>query len=170
MNANPAQAQHPCARCAEMQKTCCQNAEVLLTPGDVRRIEAHVGRGDFHEWRRPEDPTYLDQDEDDPNWYRATVAADGTRHVLRRRSDGDCTFLGPKGCTLALEVRPLICRIYPYSFTESGLTGEDADYCPTRLLGDRNGSMLSTLGMDPSSAEQWRRQLYEELHEELAAR
>ena len=37
---------HPCARCAAVQRTCCQRAEILLTEGDVARVGAFVGRTD----------------------------------------------------------------------------------------------------------------------------
>ena len=171
---------HPCARCARLQRTCCQRAEVLVTLGDLDRIEAHrieaqrasaaepVPAGPFHERRRPTDPDYLDDDPDDPLWRRATVAADGTRRVLRRRANGDCIFLGQAGCVLPGDVRPLVCRLYPFAFTEAGLVGEAADYCPTADLGVPAGSMAQRLGMRPGAAEAWRRALYVELRAEVA--
>lgn len=161
---------HPCARCARMQKTCCQRAEVLVTLGDVRRIAERVGHARFHERRRPLDPEYLDQDADDPLWHRATVADDGTRRVLRRQPNGDCTFLGEAGCVLAEDVRPLVCRLYPFAYTEAGLADESADYCPTGALAPEGGSMARLLGMRRSTARGWHRMLYEELHAELAGR
>ncbi|MFO0873248.1 MAG: YkgJ family cysteine cluster protein [Phycisphaerales bacterium] len=164
---------HPCARCAQIQRTCCQRAEILVTAGDRARIAAHAGRDDFWERRRPADPEYLEHDPDDPNWRDLTVNADGTRNVLRRTSDG-CTFLGRHGCELPMEVRPLVCRLYPFDFTERGLaTGDGAvadHYCPTALLAPPGTTMLTVLGMRPDEGERWRSALYRELHEAAAGR
>ena len=116
-----------CARCATLQRTCCQRAEVVVTTGDLGRIAGHVGRDDFWELRAPLDQAYVEADDDDPNWLAYTVTADGRRRVLRRQANGDCTFLGAQGCVLPLAVRPLVCRLYPYAFNERGLDGLDAE-------------------------------------------
>ena len=168
MSSPVATALHPCARCARMQETCCQRAEVYVTLGDVARIAEHSGRSDFHERRSPADSEYLDDDEDDPIWRRATVASDGTRRVLRRKANGDCTFLGEAGCVLPEGVRPLVCRLYPYDYTESGMKGETAGYCPREELAPPGGSMIRLLGIGLSDAERWRRELYRELRSEVA--
>lgn len=159
---------HPCARCASMRKTCCQRAEILVTAGDVARIARRTGRAEFVENRAPADPEYLEHDADDPDWRRLTVRSDGARRVLKRRESGDCVFLGAEGCTLGTEVRPLVCRLYPWAYTEAGLTGEDSEYCPVEALravgkDGRGTTMLTILKMDRVDAERWRRRLYEEL-------
>jgi Fe-S-cluster containining protein len=157
---------HPCARCAQMQRTCCQTTEILLTAGDVARIRAHTGREDFAERRVPGDPTYLEHDPADPEWLSLTVGRDGRRRMLQKRDGGDCTFLGAAGCVLPTEVRPLVCRLYPWSYTHAGLAGEDSGYCPTvlrRFVGD---TMLEVLEMRRADAERWHAQLYAELGDE----
>ena len=157
---------HPCAQCASLQKTCCQRAEILVTDGDIHRIAAHTtaAAADFVEFRAPADPAYLEPD-DDTNWLRYTVEPDGTRRVLRRREGGDCTFLGEAGCVLPLEVRPLVCRLYPYSYTERGIDGYDDDYCPTALLAPPGSglTMLTVLGMRIDDGRRWHTMLYAEL-------
>lgn len=163
---------HPCARCARMQLTCCQRAEILVTSADVRRIAAHTGRnategGGFVERRAPADPSYLEDDPDDPRWRLLTVAADGTRRMLKRKPDGDCTFLGPQGCVLPTDVRPLVCRLYPWSYDQRGLLVEDADYCPTAALQPPQGRMALLLDIPVGLAEGWRSQLYAELESDL---
>lgn len=160
---------HPCARCATMQRTCCQQAEVVVTLGDVARITKHTGRDDFHSRRPPEDPTYLEHDPDDPNWVRYTSFADGTRRMLKRTPQG-CTFLGQQGCVLPEDVRPLICRLYPWEYTEEGLIGEDAGYCPVEALAGPGASMLKVLDMQRADAERWWRALYDELQAEAESR
>ena len=154
-----------CVRCARHMRTCCQTSQIYITPGDVRRIEAHSGRGDFVEFQLPDDPIYLEQS-DDPLWEECVFQPDGTRRVLARRADGDCTFLGESGCTLPLEVRPLICRIYPYDYNAEGLKDRLARGCPLELL-HPGQTLLTELDMRRADAERWHGQLYEEIREEL---
>lgn len=154
--------EHPCAKCSGIQKTCCQRAEILITSGDAARIARHTQRDDFEERRRPLDIAYFDQ-ADDPNWIRYTFAEDGTRRVLKRRHDGDCTFLGPKGCTLPTDVRPLVCRLYPFTYVESGITGVEGEYCPVPRVVPPGQSLVETLGMRLEDAVRWHGMLYEEL-------
>ncbi|MCB9897802.1 MAG: YkgJ family cysteine cluster protein [Planctomycetes bacterium] len=161
---------HPCARCALMQKTCCQRAEIVVTGGDVARIAAVTQRHDFWERRVPVDPSYAASDPDDPAWRELTVAPDGTRRVLRRTVDGDCTFLGPSGCTLATGTRPLVCRLYPHSYTERGLDGLDDEYCPREVLAGPGRTMLDVLDIARTDALRWHATLYAELHADAAVR
>ena len=156
-----------CVRCAQTQRTCCQICEIYVTPGDVERIAAFTGTGDFHEYRRPDNPEYLDQD-DDPLWATRVFRPDGTRRVLRRTESAGCVFLGPNGCRLPLEVRPLVCRLYPFDYTEKGLQSVNGTMCPTRLLAPGE-TLLQSLDMDAETAEGWRRQLYAEIRREPLA-
>lgn len=154
---------HPCARCARTQRTCCQRAEILVTVGDRARIARHTGRADFWHRVRPTDPACYEHDEDDPEWTALTIGADGARAVLKKREGGDCSFLGPAGCALPVEVRPIVCRLYPFTYTAKGLGGEDPDYCPTEMLDPDRRGMLKVLDMDPRDGERWRAMLYDEL-------
>lgn len=156
--------EHLCARCAAHQKTCCQSREIYTTPGDVERIAAHTGRRDFYAFRIPDNPEYLDQD-DDPAWRDHVFRADSSRRTLNRQPNGDCTFLGPVGCVLPTEVRPLVCRIYPYDYTESGILGELAEGCPLHLLQPGQG-LLQALDMKLADAVRWHGMLYAEIRDE----
>ncbi len=152
-----------------MQKTCCQRAEILVTGGDLERIGAHTGRTDFWSLRRPANAAYLENDPDDPDWTRLTTDGEGRRRMLVKKPSGDCHFLGSAGCVLPLEVRPLVCRLYPFAYTERGLDGLDDDYCPTEALlpkGMPGVTMLTVLGMVPADGERWRSALYAELRAE----
>jgi Fe-S-cluster containining protein len=157
-----------CARCAQHTTTCCQKTDIYVTPGDVERVAGHLGRRDFYEFRPPSDPVYMQQD-DDPIWPRLVYKKrDGTRRVLKWQTTGDCTFLGPQGCVLPTEVRPLICRIYPFDFNEQGIVPTLAKGCPLELLSPGE-SLLHVLQMNDNDAEALRRQLYAELPQELIA-
>lgn len=150
-----------CVRCARRGKTCCQRCEIYVTPGDVERIESHTSQSDFWEYRTPENAEYSDQD-DDPLWRDHVFREDGSRRVLQRHENGDCAFLGPHGCELPLHVRPLVCRIYPYDYTEEGIRMDLSHGCPLELL--RPGqTLIEALDMNARDAEAWRRQLYDEI-------
>lgn len=156
-----------CVRCARLGKTCCQRSEVYVTPGDVDRITEQIGHTDFYEYRRPDNPAYADQD-GDPAWQHYVFQPDGTRRVLRRRPEGDCVMLGPAGCKLSWEVRPLVCRLYPFDYDENGIKPQLLHGCPVHLL--RPGqSLIAVLDMNVEAARQWHRQLYEEIRLEKTA-
>jgi Fe-S-cluster containining protein len=150
-----------CVRCARHMKTCCQTSEVYTTLGDVDRITGHTGRSDFYEFRVPENPFYEDQD-DDPVWRDHVFRSDGSRRVLQRKASGDCTFLGPQGCLLPLDVRPLVCRLYPFDYVAEGIVEALSPGCPLELLAPGQG-LLEALGMNRPDAVGWHRQLYTEL-------
>jgi Fe-S-cluster containining protein len=153
-----------CLRCARHMKTCCQTADIYTTLGDVRRIEEYTRTTGFTEFRAPSNPAYGDQD-DDPIWRDNVFRPDGTRRVVKKQANGDCTLLGPAGCILPLETRPLICRIYPFDYTAEGLLDELADGCPIELLRPGQG-LIEALAMNRADAERWRQQLYDELQRE----
>lgn len=156
-----------CAKHAQMGKTCCQTCEILVTDGDQNRIAAYTGEREFFEYRAPDDPVYLEQD-DDPNWLKWAFRPDGTRRVLKRQASGDCRFLGPQGCRLPVETRPLVCRLYPYTYTEAGIDGV-SDGCPTEVI-PPGSTILEVLDMRRDDADRWHRMLYAELEAGAASR
>lgn len=155
-----------CAQCAAFGKTCCQWTDIYITPGDVRRIAARTGGADFYEFRPPSDPSYADSD-DDPVWKVHVFRPDGTRRVVRRDPAGNCSLLGPDGCRLAMDDRPLICRLHPYGYDDRGLYDEPMAGCPVHLL-PSGESLASALGLNRAIANFWHLQLYSELREEDA--
>jgi len=153
-----------CVRCARHTRTCCQTSEIYTTPGDEQRIREFTGRGDFTEFRSADNGEYAEQD-DDPVWRDCVFRSDGTRRVLKRQANGDCTFLGPQGCVLPLEIRPLICRLYPFDYTAEGIKVELSQGCPLELLPSGQG-LIGALRMNIEDARRWHRQLYEEVQSE----
>jgi Fe-S-cluster containining protein len=149
-----------CAKCATLGKTCCQRREVFVSAGDLVRIAAHAGRTGFWNCQPPADESYVDAGAD-PVWRQRAFRPDGTRPILHRRPDGDCTFLGAHGCTLPLEVRPLVCRLYPYTYTEKGINGVD-ESCPPGVVAP-GGTILKVLDLRLADAIRWRQMLYTEL-------
>lgn len=133
----------------------------MLTDGDICRITNSVGRSDFWEYQKPADPSYLAEQPDDPNWLCYTVRPDGTRPQLKHQASGDCIFLTPTGCSLTTEVRPLVCRLYPYDCNEQGITGTVSG-CPVHLL-EKGQTLIEGIGMHFEEAKRWHIQLYKEL-------
>jgi len=150
-----------CAKCAQLGRTCCQQREIFVTVGDRERIAAQTGEQDFWEYRTPADPSYLDQN-DDPTWLNLVFRPDTSRPILKRQENGDCRYLGPTGCRLAVEVRPLVCRLFPYEYTASGITGVSKD-CPKQVI-PPGSTILTVLDMRAADAIRWHRTLYGELH------
>jgi Fe-S-cluster containining protein len=150
-----------CAKCAQHERTCCQKTQIFITDGDLQRITDHVGRSDFWEYCRPPDPELVQPQAHDPNWIPYTLRADGTRPQLKHQASGDCTFLTPTGCSLPTEVRPLVCRLYPYNYTEQRITGT-VPGCPLYLLETRQ-TLSQGIGIRLEDAKRWRQQLYDEL-------
>ncbi len=74
-------------------------------------------------------------------------------------------FWESAGCTLPLETRPLICRLYPFDYTEQGLTEDLAPGCPLELLQPEKG-LIEELDMKIDDARQWQKQLYEEIRKD----
>lgn len=161
---NDADQEHPlCARCAAQGKTCCQNTEIFVTLGDVRRIAA-AGHGDDFTAIAPR-AARVEDNAWDAAWSRL-FAADGGRRILAHRPDGDCVFLDANGCRLPMGVRPLVCRLYPYDYNESTIKGVFGHLCPSPE-GDNIPFLLAALEMNREAAEGWRKDLYREIREEF---
>lgn len=150
-----------CVRCAGKGKTCCQGTEVYVTLGDVGRICRQTGATDFTELAPVFNPVYSDQSHD-PVWQAHVFRRDGRRRVLKRSPSGDCTFLTATGCRLSMEVRPLVCRLFPFSYASGGIGLEFDPGCPVSLLEPRE-SLIDALHMSPDQAREWHRMLYEEI-------
>ena len=158
-----------CSRCASAGVTCCQYTQIFLSLGDVARIRAVLPGEDFWEYASPADDGYAEDFTYDPVWSRI-FAPDGSRRVIRHRPDGgDCHFLTPKGCRLDGDVRPLVCRLYPFDYNAMAIKGVYGHVCPEP---ERYNAplLLAMLGMNRDAAEGWRRLLYREIEEEFPPR
>ncbi len=151
-----------CYSCFLQGVSCCQGTQIYLTAGDVQRISQFLEDSDFFTIEIP-DAVYLDAG-NDPKWLMLTVRPDGQRRVLKRTAEKNCTMLRDSGCRLPMSIRPLVCRLYPYEFTESGVSGIDP-VCPISRAEDC-ASLMDRLGMTINAAGEWHRLLYRELHQE----
>jgi Fe-S-cluster containining protein len=151
-----------CIECAHKGQSCCTNVHIYLTRGDIERIAKVCPAEDFFRLA----PLTADYEDGggDPDWNPAILNADGTRRIIRQKPNGDCCFLTPSGCRLSSDVRPLLCRIYPYDFRQSGLCGISHS-CP--VAAEPNWlHVLEASEMKQANARDWVARLYEEIHAE----
>lgn len=141
-----------CARCAAISPTCCN-----LTPGQenlcfpVSEIErqriVEFGPLQGGLTGAPNSPEFLDNMlrlfPRDREHLLAIFPAHGEHLRLATHPDGNCSFLGPHGCTLSGEVRPYYCRLFPFWVSAGAVTAFDAKDC----LACREGRIVS--GMLP---------------------
>ena len=153
---------HYCLACASQGHTCCQGHDIYVTRGDCERIGRHSRVMDFYEYRGCSHPDYADQGED-PLWQQYVFRLDGSRRVLKRLAGGDCLFLGPAGCSLPLTARPLVCRLYPHTFSANGIAGVWDGACPAAKA--ETSPMLENgiAGVQWQEAVLWHRMLYTEI-------
>jgi uncharacterized protein len=151
-----------CVDCARAARSCCVSMQVYVTIGDVRRITDFLGQDGFVTFERLA-PEYEDAT-GDPAWSSLILNADGYRRVLLRASNNACCFLRREGCGLPMGVRPLLCRLHPYDFTQEGLAGISAE-CPLSSLRDWQ-AVLEQMGLSPAIARNWHQALYAEIMEE----
>lgn len=70
---------------------CCRNKAIRVTPYEILMLARHLGLSTT-------------------DFIAGHTEAGGT--ILRTKENGDCGFLGERGCTVH-PARPLACRIYP---------------------------------------------------------
>jgi Fe-S-cluster containining protein len=104
-----------CQRCAG----CCTAPDggniVAMFPGEVRAIMAATGKSWFEVAQPP------DSDDFDSTGNRHTF-----EWVLRRDADEICVFLEGNRCSI-YEVRPIICRTYPFRLEAGRLEQYECD-------------------------------------------
>jgi len=152
-----------CMNCARIGTSCCTHYQIILTTGDIQRISDFLGHQNFFIL---EPPVLEDIEPDyDPFWMPMVLKPEGVVCVLKRTREKSCVLLTETGCSLPYDRRPLICRLYPYKYTEEGILGIDTD-CP--ISGEKEwGCVLDTLDMPTAKAKQWISLLYAEVRNEI---
>lgn len=154
-----------CRRCAAEGSTCCQGRAIVLTSGDVERIQAHVPDLNFFQFRtvEPDKNCFLY----DAVWEKVFGNGENNVRIVRHDEKGNCCFLRENGCCLSMEVRPLVCRLYPYDYNNGTLKGVYGHLCPQPER-DNGALLLALLGMNRERAESWRILLYREIMDEFS--
>lgn len=152
-----------CMNCARIGTSCCKNYQICLTTGDLQRMSEFLGHQDYFTL----EPPVLEEIEPDydPLWMPMILKSEGLVRVLKRTPEKNCVLLTETGCTLPYDRRPLICRLYPYMYTEEGIIGID-QACPISREKEW-GSVLEHLDMPTGKAQQWLTLLYAEVRNEL---
>ena len=153
---------HFCLACASQGHTCCQGHDIYVTRGDCERIGRHGRIADFFEYRRCCHLDYADQG-DDPVWQQYVFRRDGSRRVLKRLENGDCIFLGLRGCCLPLTARPLVCRLYPHIYSANGIAEVWDGECPATKTQASPMLEKGIAGVQWQEAVLWHRILYTEI-------
>lgn len=151
-----------CRECAGAGQTCCQGHDIYITRGDCLRIYNFLRHKDFYEYRASSDPAYADQN-DDPIWQQYVFRSDGRRRVLKHKQNNDCALLTPAGCALPIEVRPLVCRLFPHVYSAVGISDGWDPACRAALttIGDVMENGIA--GIRGVEADQWHQLLYNEV-------
>jgi len=151
-----------CQECARLGHTCCQNHDIYITRGDCLRIFDHTHNKRFYEYRSCGDPAYADQS-DDPIWDKYVFRSDGSRRVLRRKENGDCALLTASGCSLPINVRPLVCRLFPYQYSAAGISEGWDPECRAAATTPVHVVENNIAGIQRCDATQWHQLLYNEV-------
>lgn len=140
-----------CARCAALGPTCCYVSSIYVTIGDIERIAEYTRDPVGWEWAPSN--YCIDDYDDDPAW-RKTFNEKGEQRILL--GSPPCPYLRRDGCSLPMDVRPLVCRLYPLGYTSEGFTGLDdsCGFC---------AEVAEEVAVDRAVVEAWRKALYEEI-------
>jgi Fe-S-cluster containining protein len=132
--------------------------QIYLTGEDIKRISNVIGSSGFFRYEKPW--SWCERDEADPVWEKHVFGC-SRRRVVRRRVDGSCHFLGENGCVLDLEIRPLVCRLYPYEYRPDGIHGVHPK-CPVSRS-ETPETDFKTMGMRSDRVNAWHAAFYAEL-------
>ena len=153
----------PCALCADQGTSCCKGYQIFLTPGDVHRISDFSHHSNFFIFESPI-PEEIEPDYD-PSWLSRIISSTHLVRVLKRTGEKQCCWASENGCLLPPNRRPLICRLYPYTFNENCFLGIDSN-CP--ISKNRAWqSVLNEMNMPLFMAKQWLDLLYLEIREDI---
>lgn len=158
-----------CSICASKGNgACCKRANIVVTIGDLVRIsDYYLHSTSFWEYRL----CHYRPDQNDLLW-NVLFRSDNAARMLKVRDDGHCVMLkDATGCILPMDVRPLVCRLYPYDqFTEQGLEDfpdpENSD-CPKEFSKHLEDNLADIIGVQRNDAVRWHKQLYDELRIEM---
>ena len=159
-----------CQECAKIQKTCCQGEgfQVALTKGDIRRIGMFTSSPAFYELKAVEEPlrqvytTPEHYGDDEKIYVQYLFDEAGRRNVLKKKpNNAECLFLSKSGCGLPFEVKPLICRIYPYNWNDELDLWLETDYCPAPFF--QNPDYFRSVPLSEGEAKKLVSQFYFEL-------
>jgi Fe-S-cluster containining protein len=112
-----------CLECSKEGKDCCREAHAkFVTLKDARRIAKFLNE-DINSFivyggLRKEDKEEYIYIHRHQNYYYDLTANDGKLLQLKDKSDGSCMFQEQDGCCRIYPARLLICRTYPFWYSD----------------------------------------------------
>lgn len=83
------------------------------------------------------------------------IFPNGHKHFrLATLNTGFCVFLGEQGCTLAREVRPWFCKLFPFWIKNGELTAFTASYCLVAKGAMSPTGMLNIMGQNSDAVRE----------------
>lgn len=149
-----------CARCAGRGPTCCEltpgTEEVCFPVSDYEReriLECAPDLGGFV--LQPNTAVFIENllrlFPGQRRAVRELFPPGGTHYRLEVDSVGKCVFLGPEGCLIPQEFRPLYCRLFPFWTDEKGrITLLEIKKCLAQQENRSAGKLLAALGTGQS--------------------
>lgn len=133
-----------CSECSKLQLTCCELevTEVAITNGDIRRISDYTGRNDFYHLKQvSEEMKYVYENPANvpkglEQYVEYLFDEEGRRNILKKNERNGCCFLTPNGCALPSNIKPIICRLFPYDWNDNRDVWMDFTTCPKILFKD----------------------------------
>jgi Fe-S-cluster containining protein len=127
-------ARHHCDECNKNDEGCCSASYAkFVTIGDVRRISIFLGKkpSAFLKYAGlTKNDKKTDLYRKRPHGYYYDITADGKLLQLKSRKDSSCIFFEKGSCNV-YPVRPLICRVFPFWFSESRIIVDNNGFdCP----------------------------------------
>ncbi len=157
-----------CARCAQTSTTCCTLApgqEEFCFPLSATERAAMQAAGALPEHFHSQEntPGFVDNmarlfpGEDET--LRQLFPLGGAHDRLALTPEGACRLLGPKGCELPRQARPLYCRLFPFWVRAGAVMYFEFQECQAVRERRGSGQMYLSLGMGEKQA----RELYASL-------
>lgn len=154
-----------CARCAEHSGTCCSLAkgnEECCFPLSATERGAMEAAGATQDHFQPQEntPGFLENlcrlfpGEEDTVRALFPLGGEHDRLAVRDNASGSlsCRLLGPNGCGLPREARPLYCRLFPFWVRGGSVLYFDFQECLAVHERRGPGQMYEALGMSEGEA------------------
>ncbi|MBU1040486.1 MAG: zinc/iron-chelating domain-containing protein [Proteobacteria bacterium] len=154
--AAPAPAGDACSRCAQSSGTCCTlspGSEEFCFPLSGSERTAMQAAGATPEMFSSQANTAGFVDNlcrlfpGEGEKVRALFPTEGFHDRLAVSLTGECLLLGPRGCSLPREARPLYCRLFPFWIRAGRQMYFEFKECQALRESRGGGGLLKRLGM-----------------------
>ncbi|WP_027178827.1 YkgJ family cysteine cluster protein [Maridesulfovibrio bastinii] len=146
-----------CARCARLGTTCCEittGSEELCFPlSDYEReriLKYAPDNGGFA--LEANSAVFIENlyklFPDERRDVNSIFPAGEFHYRLAVNDNGACVFLGSEGCTLARDIRPFYCRIFPFWVIGKSISVLESSDCLAQTENKTPGGMIRSVCLD----------------------